>query len=194
MAIDHLSFGTRDLAATRAFYEGQLGFPVLIHERMLVSEGGHVDHMFFDCGSGCALAFMERHDTPGVAVDYDTGINAGLGVPAGTFHFALRCASSKELEARHAELRSRGAVVGELIDLPPYRSFFFDDPVNGLRLEYTMRVGTTTEADRDPGRRQFPAGLELFRSASKPSPRQVRRAMQERRGRLVACDRPAPPA
>ena len=34
MTIDHLSFASRDLAATRSFYEGKLGFPVLIHEWM----------------------------------------------------------------------------------------------------------------------------------------------------------------
>lgn len=39
MAIDHLIFGTSDLEDTRAFYEGKLGFPLLIHERMLVAEG-----------------------------------------------------------------------------------------------------------------------------------------------------------
>jgi catechol 2,3-dioxygenase-like lactoylglutathione lyase family enzyme len=59
MGLDHLSFGTRDIAATRAFYEGKLGFPVLIQERMLMQEGGTVEHIFFDCG-----------------------INRGLGVPS----------------------------------------------------------------------------------------------------------------
>ena len=42
MTLDHLSFGTHDITATRDFYEGQLVFPVLIHERMLMQEGGTV--------------------------------------------------------------------------------------------------------------------------------------------------------
>lgn len=46
MPIDHLSFASRDLGATRRFYEGQLGFLVLIHEWMLKQEGGRVDYMF----------------------------------------------------------------------------------------------------------------------------------------------------
>ena len=29
MTLDHLSFGTHDLASTRHFYEGQLGFGVI---------------------------------------------------------------------------------------------------------------------------------------------------------------------
>ncbi|MFM7219758.1 MAG: VOC family protein [Nodosilinea sp.] len=69
MTLDHLSFGTHDIAATRAFYGGKLGFPVLIHERMLMQEGGTVEHIFFDCGGGCALAFMQWQGVPGVPSD-----------------------------------------------------------------------------------------------------------------------------
>ena len=170
MTIDHLSFASRDLAATRSFYEGKLGFPVLIHEWMLMQEGGKVDHMFFNCGGGCALAFMQWIDVPGVPAAPDTGINRGLGLPSGTFHFAFRCDSLTALEARRLELITQGVVVGELLDLSPYRSFFFDDPVNGLRLEYTTRLQAPSAADRDPLQRQFPASLALFEQASQPAP------------------------
>jgi len=77
------------------------------------------------------------------------------------------------LEARRQELIGRGVVVGELLDLFPYRSFFFDDPVNGLRLEYTTRLQVPVAADRDPLQRQFPASLALFEQASRPAPEQV---------------------
>lgn len=82
---------------------------------------------------------MQWIDVPGVPTRCETDINRGLDVPAGTFHFALRCESLQALEERRLALISTGVVVGELIDLYPYRSFFFDDPVNGLRLEYTLR-------------------------------------------------------
>ena len=170
MTLDHLSFGTHDISSTRSFYEGKLGFPVLIHERMLMREGGAVNHIFFDCGGGCALAFMEWQAVPGVPSDYDSGINRGLGVPSGTFHFAFRCPSLEALEARRHELIAAGVVLGELLDLDPYRSFFFDDPVNGLRLEYTTRLRDPSTADRDPEQRQFPASLALFENASRPGP------------------------
>jgi catechol 2,3-dioxygenase-like lactoylglutathione lyase family enzyme len=169
MSLDHLSFATRDLAATRRFYEGQLGFPVLIHEWMLMQEGGKVDHIFFDCGGGCALAFMQWIDVPDVPMQGDTGINRALGFPSGTYHFALRCDDEASLLARRNELIDRGVLVGDLMDLSPYRSFFFDDPVNGLRLEYTTRLQAPTAADRDPRQRQFPASLALFEQASRPS-------------------------
>jgi catechol 2,3-dioxygenase-like lactoylglutathione lyase family enzyme len=167
MTIDHLSFGTRDMPATRHFYEQQLGFEVLIHERMLIEEGGEVDHIFFHTGNGCALAFMQWHGTPGVATEYDAGINNGLGVPAGTFHFALRCDSLEALQVRHKELRSNQILVGPIIDLPPYKSFFFDDP-NGIRLEYTTRVAAYKAEDKDPVKRTFTVNLDLFKNISKP--------------------------
>lgn len=97
---------------------------------------------------------------------WPSGINGGLGVPPGTFHFALRCDSLEELQARRVELLSRQVVVGPLIDLPPYKSFFFDDP-NGLRLEYTTRVAPYTVDDKDPAKRTFPVNLGLFTDASK---------------------------
>ncbi len=168
MTLDHLSFGTNDIIATRAFYEGKLGFPVLIHERMLMQEEGTVEHIFFGCGGGCALAFMQWQAVPGVPSDFDSGINRGLGVPTGTFHFAFRCPTLAALEQRRGELIAAGVVLGALLDLDPYRSFFFDDPVNGLRLEYTTRLREPTAADRDPSQRQFPASLALFEQASQP--------------------------
>lgn len=36
MTLDHLSFGTHDIAATRSFCADKLGFSVLIHEHMLM--------------------------------------------------------------------------------------------------------------------------------------------------------------
>ena len=60
-------------------------------------------------------------------------------------------------------------MVGELIDLNPYRSFFFDDPVNGLRLEYTVQPHQPGAGDLDPLRRQFRTNLALFGAAAIPT-------------------------
>lgn len=169
MTIDHLSFGTVDLAATRRFYEDQLGFPVLIHECMKMEEGGWIDHIFFDCGGGCALAFMQWHDVPGVPDVYDPCINRGLGVPNGTYHFALRCTNEVALTERRLELMEKGVVVGQLISLDPYQSFFLEDPVNGLRMEYTTRLRLPNATDRDPSKRRFQANLALFELAAQPN-------------------------
>ncbi len=166
MAIDHVSLATRDMAGTRSFYEGSLGFRVVIHETLAISEGGSVDHLFFDTGDGACLAFMQWNGVAGVSGDFDTGINRGLGVPPGTFHVALRCSSLEALEARRKELLAKGVTVGAILPLHPYRSFFFDDPVNGLRLEYTTRVADYTEEDRDPEKRVLPMSIRLFYDAT----------------------------
>jgi hypothetical protein len=67
------------------------------------------------------------------------------------------------------DLQSRGVVVGRILDLDPYRSFFFDDPVNGLRLEYTTRFRSLKPEDRDPSRRIIPVSLATFEQAADPT-------------------------
>ena len=165
MAIDHVSLATHDMGATRSFYEGTLGFRVVIHETLAISEGGSVDHIFFDTGDGACLAFMKWNGVDGVSRDFDTGINRGLGVPPGTFHVALRCASPDALEARRRDLLAKGVSVGDILPLNPYRSFFLDDPVNGLRLEFSTRIADYTEADKDPTKRVLPMSIRLFYDA-----------------------------
>jgi catechol-2,3-dioxygenase len=91
-------------------------------------------------------------------------------VPRGTFHFAFRCDSQQALGERRQQLQQKGVVLGELLDLNPYASFFFDDPVNGLRLEYTTRWRQPTVQDRDPQTRRIQASLGLFEHASEPTP------------------------
>jgi len=167
--IDHVSLATHDMGATRAFYEGTLGFTVVIHETLSIEEGGTVDHIFFDTGEGACLAFMQWRGVDGVSDNFDTGINQGLGVPPGTFHVALRYPSLEALAALRKELVGKGLNVGEILPLHPYRSFFLDDPVNGLRLEYTTRIADYTEEDRDPLKRILPMSIRLFYDAGRSS-------------------------
>jgi hypothetical protein len=47
MTVDHLSCGTHDLAATRHVHEGQFDFALIIHEQLLMAEGGRVEPIFF---------------------------------------------------------------------------------------------------------------------------------------------------
>ena len=67
---------------------------------------------------------MQWQNLPGVPGTYDCGINHGLGVPRGTFHFALRCLSQEALVQRRQELIAAEVVVGDLLDLDPCRSSF----------------------------------------------------------------------
>jgi catechol 2,3-dioxygenase-like lactoylglutathione lyase family enzyme len=96
----HIGLATLDMKTTRAFYEGVMGFSVVVDERINIAEGGSVRHVFFDIGRDQLLAFMEARDVSGVPTRYDAGINEGLGVPASFYHFAFEAGSPAALAAR----------------------------------------------------------------------------------------------
>ena len=71
----HIDLATKDMAATRAFYEGILGFPVVRSDVIEFEAGGRAEHVFFDCGNGQMIAFAHSARFPETL---DTGINKGL--------------------------------------------------------------------------------------------------------------------
>jgi catechol 2,3-dioxygenase-like lactoylglutathione lyase family enzyme len=100
----HIGLSTLDLDKTRAFYEGVLGFKPVIADTVTIEEGGHLRHMFFDVGGGQLIAFLEPNGVPDVPAKYDAGINRGLGVPAGFYHFAFEAGSAAALSKKRDEL------------------------------------------------------------------------------------------
>jgi catechol 2,3-dioxygenase-like lactoylglutathione lyase family enzyme len=142
----HVSLSTLDMDKTRAFYEGTLGFPAVRCDIIKVKEGGQIRHVFFDTGGGQLLAFMEPRDIPGVATEYDAGINGGLGVPEGVYHFAFEAGDPQALDAKRAELIAKGVKVTPVVDHDWARSIYFKDP-NGLLLEYCCYTRQLTEDD-----------------------------------------------
>ena len=57
MAFHHVAYSTKDLEATRHFYEDLFGFPLVnteFHDR----EDGWIKHVFFDTGNGQCIAFF----------------------------------------------------------------------------------------------------------------------------------------
>jgi glyoxylase I family protein len=131
----HVGLSTLDLDATRAFYEGVLGFPAVRCDVIEFAEGGRIRHIFFDTGGGQLIAFMEPRGIPGIPVEYDAGINRGLGVPDAFYHFAFDVHSQEALEAKRAELIAKGVKVTPVVDHEWMRSIYFKDP-NGIMLEY----------------------------------------------------------
>jgi catechol 2,3-dioxygenase-like lactoylglutathione lyase family enzyme len=131
----HVGLSTLDLDATRAFYEGVLGFPAVRCDVIEFAEGGRIRHIFFDTGGGQLIAFMEPRGIPGIPVEYDAGINRGLGVPDAFYHFAFDVDSQEALEAKRAELIAKGVKVTPVVDHEWMRSIYFKDP-NGVMLEY----------------------------------------------------------
>src|SRR5262249_11953144 len=137
---------TLDLDRTRAFYEGVLGFKPVVADTILVEEGGHIRHLFFDIGRDQLLAFMEPKGVPDMPVRYDAGINRGLGVPAAFYHFAFEAGSPAELAEKRDALRAKGVPVTEIVDHNWAQSIYFQDP-NGLSLEYCCQTRKLTAAD-----------------------------------------------
>jgi catechol 2,3-dioxygenase-like lactoylglutathione lyase family enzyme len=137
----HIGLSTLDLDKTRAFYEGVLGFKPVVADTITIEEGGHLRHMFFDVGGGQLIAFLEPNGIPDdVPAKYDAGINRGLGVPAGFYHFAFEAGSAAALAQKRDELRGKGVETTEIVDHGWARSIYFKDP-NGISLEYCCIVG-----------------------------------------------------
>jgi catechol 2,3-dioxygenase-like lactoylglutathione lyase family enzyme len=132
----HVNLATLDLDRTREFYEGILGFSVVAAGIYKVVEGGRFRHIYFDIGQGQLLSFIEPRHIPGVPDQFETGINPALGVPDILYHFAFEAGSPEALAARREELLAKGVPATEIVDHDWCLSIYFDDPVNGLKLEY----------------------------------------------------------
>jgi catechol 2,3-dioxygenase-like lactoylglutathione lyase family enzyme len=142
----HIGLSTLDLDKTREFYEGVLGFKPVVADTITIEEGGRLRHLFFDIGRDQLIAFLEPQGVPGIPADYDAGINRGLGVPAGFYHFAFDAGSVAALTQKRDELRAKGVEVTDIVDHQWAQSVYFKDP-NGLSLEYCCVVGNRPEDD-----------------------------------------------
>ena len=167
----HIGLSTLDLDKTREFYEDVLGFKPVVADTINVKEGGHLRHLFFDVGRDQLIAFLEPNGVPDVPVKYDAGINRGLGVPAGFYHFAFEAGSAAGLAEKRDELRAKGVEVTEIVDHGWAQSIYFKDP-NGLSLEYCCMVRNLTEDDATMQERfTIPRGaLELNNTLSAKVP------------------------
>jgi catechol 2,3-dioxygenase-like lactoylglutathione lyase family enzyme len=177
----HVGLSTLDLDKTREFYEDVLGFKAVVADTIEVKEGGRLRHLFFDIGRDQLIAFLEPNGVPDMPASYDAGINRGLGVPAGFYHFAFEAGSPHALAEKRDELRAKGVETTDIVDHGWAQSIYFKDP-NGLSLEYSCVVRNLTEDDaRMQERFTIPrSALELnntlsARSAAAPSARGARR-------------------
>jgi len=144
--ISHIGLSTLDLDKTRKFYEDVLGFKPVVADTIKVKEGGYLRHLFFDIGRDQLIAFLEPNGVPQVPTKYDAGINRGLGVPAGFYHFAFEAGSPSALADKRDQLRAKGVETTDVVDHGWAQSIYFKDP-NGLSLEYCCAVRNLTEDD-----------------------------------------------
>jgi catechol 2,3-dioxygenase-like lactoylglutathione lyase family enzyme len=147
LGFNHIDLATKDMAATRAFYEGILGFPVVRSDIIEFEGQGQAQHVFFDCGDGQMIAFATSDRMP---KDLDTSINKGLGLQGAVYHFAFEAKSLENLKALKASLEAKGVAVRGVEDHEGWcRSIYFTDP-NGLQLEYCCLSRKLTEDDAKP--------------------------------------------
>ena len=113
---------------------------------------------------------------------YDAGINRGLGVPAGFYHFAFEAGSPAALAEKRNALRAKGVETTDIVDHGWAQSIYFRDP-NGMSLEYCCTVRNLTEDDAKMQERfTIPRGaLELndtlsARVSASRSPNEMRKA------------------
>ncbi len=140
----HVGLATHDMEATLAFYGDILGFDLRVADILQPDAGGMIRHAFLDAGQGEMIAFMECNDVPGIANDFDTGINRGLGVASGVMHFAFKADDTADLVSRQQHLKAQGVSVSDVVDHGWCESIYFKDP-NGLQLEYCVVTETFGE-------------------------------------------------
>jgi len=146
---NHIDLGTKDMEATRAFYEDVLGFPLVRADLIDIAGKGTMKHFFFDLGHGQLIGFMSGQDVQGFP-DFDSGINQGLGLPPGVYHFAFDAETETDLERIKHHLVSNGIEVNGPVDHEGWsKSLYFRDP-NGLQLEVCHLVRPFTADDAVP--------------------------------------------
>jgi catechol 2,3-dioxygenase-like lactoylglutathione lyase family enzyme len=132
---NHIDLGTKDMEATRRFYEDLLGFPLVRADLVEIAGAGRMKHFFFDVGNGQLMGFMSGEEVSGWPKDFDAGINKGLGLMPGVYHFAFDAESENDLERIKVHLTSNGVEVRGPVDHEGWsKSIYFRDP-NGLQLE-----------------------------------------------------------
>ena len=150
--IHHLGLATHDMEKTLEFYENVLGFRALVCEMIQPEQGGAIRHAFLDAGDGSMLAFMEFNEIPQIAGDFDAGINRGLGLPGGIYHFAFKVANEEELAQKRLDLLAKDVEVTEVVDHQWCKSIYFFDP-NHIQLEFCCLTEALTEAHREARQR-----------------------------------------
>jgi glyoxylase I family protein len=157
--LHHTAYVTKDLEATRAFYEDVIGLPLIAtYTEMdeLFGKERTYCHCFFELADGSALAFFQFVD-PADQAEF------GPEIPSSPFiHIALHvdAATQADIEARIAAAGIE-APATYVLEHGYCRSVYVTDP-NGMILEFTYDTPEATAAEVDAERRAT-AHAELAR-------------------------------
>lgn len=129
--VHHVAYATKDVEATRHFYEDLFGFE-LVHTEVQRMGEAQVRHLFFDAGSGASMAFFEVANV-GERDDYATDVSDSVGLPVWVNHCAFR-ATVDDQEATRSRMTAAGIEPLMERDHGWCHSLYYLDP-NGIMVE-----------------------------------------------------------
>jgi glyoxylase I family protein len=144
--LHHTAYVTRDLEATRKFYEELIGLPLVATwceiDELFGAERVYC-HLFFELGDGGALAFFK------FAKREDEEL-FGPKMPASPFHHIALNVDQETQQAIEQRLAAAGYKEPQsfVLDHGYCRSVYVTDP-NGLILEFTLDNPRALEINRD---------------------------------------------
>jgi len=155
--LHHNAYVTRDMEATRHFYEDLIGMPLIAtwcESDELFGKERTYCHCFFGLVDGSALAFFQFADAEDQAL-------FGPAMPASPFHHIALNVDSETQACVESRLRKEGFTTPNFYVLEHgyCRSIYATDP-NGMILELTV---DNPEAADFEGRRRASAHAELKR-------------------------------
>ena len=139
IGFSHIGLATFKPEATRKFYEDILGLKKVVQSMSKIKSGGVIEELYFQLTDTQYIVFMSAKNVHGIPESFDTGINSGLGLPKGLYHFSFAVESVEKLTVWRERLEKAGIEVSEIIDLDTVKSIFFFDP-NGIQLEMSVKV------------------------------------------------------
>ena len=129
--VHHVAYVTRDVEATRHFYEDLFGFE-LVHTEVNQRGDAMVRHLFFDAGGDASLAFFQIENV-GETADYATDVSTSVGLPVWTNHCAFH-ATTDDQERVRANMEAEGIEPLMEQDHGWCHSLYYVDP-NGIMVE-----------------------------------------------------------
>lgn len=131
MSFHHVAFATKDLEATRHFYEDLFGFP-LIHTEVVDNGDSWMKHIFFDSGDEECIAFF-AFENIGEQSLWASDVSSTVGLPVWVNHVAFR-ASKDQQDRTRARMEIEGISPTMDIDHGWCASLYYLDP-NGVLVE-----------------------------------------------------------